>query len=451
MAEDDRSSEGVRDEPVNVVDRLFLQLPLDPVINCAMVCDGEIPLDSIKSEIHNSLLMLHPKFRSLMVRDSGGREYWRRTEVDVDRHLIFIHRRLSDDPDEDAVNDYLADLSHSSPLSADKPLWEIHLLVAHKTVVFRVHHALGDGVSLMEMLLSLCRRIDDPSQTPTTIRGGKTSSYMPRRWNVVTLLKIVWFTVLYVLQMAFTFLWRRDKMTAVSVGDGVELRPRILATARFRLDDMKTVKRAVPNSTINDVLLGIISSGLSRYLDTRSLTNSDRITGIAPVNLRQHDSSNLKNLHANTQQGNRVGIILLPFLYQKRSLDPLDSVKRAKAMIDKKKHSLEALFTYVLCYLVACSFGIKPFGIFNYRICCNTTFLISNIVGPDDKMTLWGNTVKYIRVIPSAFPQAIILNMVSYAGCADMQILVAKDIVPDPKVLAKCFEKALMEMKEAVE
>lgn len=41
------------------------------------------------------------------------------------------------------------------------------------------------------------------------------------------------------------------------------------------------------------------------------------------------------------------------------------------------------------------------------------------------------------------------MHMVSYAGRADMQILVAKDIIPDPDFLAKCFEDALLEMKAA--
>lgn len=41
------------------------------------------------------------------------------------------------------------------------------------------------------------------------------------------------------------------------------------------------------------------------------------------------------------------------------------------------------------------------------------------------------------------------MHMLSYAGVADMQILAAKEIIPDPKVLAKCFEEALVEMKDA--
>lgn len=45
--------------------------------------------------------------------------------------------------------------------------------------------------------------------------------------------------------------------------------------------------------------------------------------------------------------------------------------------------------------------------------------------------------------------QAITMHMLSYAGRADLQILVAKEIIHDPQFLAKCFEDALLEMKEA--
>lgn len=45
--------------------------------------------------------------------------------------------------------------------------------------------------------------------------------------------------------------------------------------------------------------------------------------------------------------------------------------------------------------------------------------------------------------------QALTMHMMSYGGKADLQILVAKDIIPDPKVLARCFEDALMAMKQA--
>jgi hypothetical protein len=39
--------------------------------------------------------------------------------------------------------------------------------------------------------------------------------------------------------------------------------------------------------------------------------------------------------------------------------------------------------------------------------------------------------------------------MVSYAGKADLQILVAKDIIPEPQLLATFMEEALLQMKQA--
>lgn len=115
-----------------------------------------------------------------------------------------------------------------------------------------------------------------------------------------------------------------------------------------------------------------------------------------------------------------------------------------------------------------------------YRLLCNTTFTVSNLIGPREEITLTGNPVKYIRPTSSSLPhvckllylitflsaffilppshlisqqkmQAITMHMMSYAGNADMQILVAKDIIPDPKVLAKCFEDSLLDLKAAAE
>ncbi|XP_075511155.1 wax ester synthase/diacylglycerol acyltransferase 11-like isoform X1 [Primulina tabacum] len=448
-------SELERDQPLTPAGRLFLQPLMDQVINCAIASVDSLDIEAFKNEVRNSVMLKHPRFCSLMVRDSGGREHWRRTEVNIDHHLIIRHQPLSDDSEDDAVNDYMADLSFSSPLSMDKPLWEIHLLVAHRTAVFRLHHALGDGISLMSMLLSSCRRIDDPEKIPAI--GGVGASSSPRRqWGLLTLLKVIWYTLIYVLELSIRTLWLRDKRTVLSGGAGVELWPRKLATSSFSLEDMKTVKRAVPDATINDVLFGIITCGLSKYLDIRSpkaLQEGHQITGVAMVNLRPHsglqDFSKLMDGTSRTRWGNKFGMLLLPVHYHGDCSDPLQFVKRAKAMIDKKKLSLEASCSYTIGNILMSLFGAKLASILNYRIVCNTTFTMSNLVGPREKISIASNPVKYIRVTSSSLSHAVTMHMVSYAGTADMQILVAKDVIPDPKVLAKCLEDALVEMKEA--
>ncbi|KAL1534603.1 wax ester synthase/diacylglycerol acyltransferase 11-like [Salvia divinorum] len=443
------------DEPLSPTGRLFMQPSSDEVINCVVAVENPMALDSLKSEIHSSLMLKHPRFCSLMLRDPRGREHWRRTAVDVDRHLIVLRDRLSGASDDDAINDYVAGLASSSPLASDKPLWEIHVLAAHNAAVFRVHHALGDGVSLMSLLLSHCRRADDPARLPT-VSGAASATR--RRWSFWEVVKVLWFTFAYVVEFVLRVAWLGDRRTAMSGGSGVELWPRRLATARFRLADMKIVKRAVADSTINDVLFGIISSGLSRYLDMReskALRNGIQITGIAMVNLRPHtglqELSQLMTGDPGSRWGNKFGVILLPVYYHGSESDPLEFVKRSKAMIDKKKLSLEAPFSYKLMDSIISLLGPKLASMLKYRLLCNTTFTVSNVMGPQEEITLAGNPVKYIRPTSSSLPHAITMHMMSYAGIADMQILVAKDVIPDPRVLANCFQDALLELKAAAE
>uniref|UniRef100_A0A5B7BHR8 Putative O-acyltransferase WSD1-like n=1 Tax=Davidia involucrata TaxID=16924 RepID=A0A5B7BHR8_DAVIN len=450
-----------REEPLTPAGRLFIRPEMNQIINCVVGLKFPIDVDALRLEISNSLMIQHPRFSSLLVRDRRGRERWRKTQVEVDSHIIVRDESVGDDTavnDEDAVNDYLADLAVSSPLSTDKPLWEIHLLMAHKCAVFRLHHALGDGISLMSLFLACCRRADDADQLPTITSISSSSKRRNCRrestvWRFVT---AVWFTIIYVLEFVLRSLWVSDKRTAVSGGAGVELWPRKLATAKFRLDDMKTVKNAIADATINDVLFGMISAGLSRYLDIRSpkvLQEDLQITGVSMVNLRPQpglqDLSDLMRSNSGSRWGNKFGMVLLPIYYHKGGADPLQHVKRAKTMLDRKKQSLEAHFSYKIGYFVMSYLGPKLASLLNYRIVCNTTFTISNVFGPQEEIMLVGNPITYIRTTSSSLPHAITMHMLSYAGRADLQILVAKDIIPEPQLLAKCFEDALLEMKDA--
>ncbi|XWS39933.1 hypothetical protein CRYUN_Cryun18bG0097100 [Craigia yunnanensis] len=468
------------DEPLTPAGRLFLQPQTNIVIHCIARGKNPFDIDALKSTVKSSLMVQHPRFCSLLVRDKNGFEHWRRTQLDIDQHFIVINNRLDksgnfldesqgfsseegEEDDEAAVNQYIADLSVSSPLSTGKPLWELHILMAHKCLVFRIHHALGDGISLLSMLMASCRRADDadalprmvPEKTPE-FKGGIGRDWF---WLFVVFwgfLKKVWFTLMFVMEFGIRSLFVCDRKTVITGGDGVELWPRKLATARFLLEDMKVVKKAIPSATINDVLFGVVSSGLSRYLDHRTpnaLHEGLRMTGVAMVNLRAQtglqDLSKLMMRNSEARWGNKFGVMLLPVYYHKGGNTPLEYLKRAKVMVDRKKHSLEAYFSYRIGDLVMSLLGPKYACLLNYRLLCNTTFTISNLIGPLDEITLAGNPISSIKVNTSSLPQAITMHMLSYAGRAEMQILVAKDIIPDPEFLAKCFEDALLEMKEA--
>lgn len=58
--------------------------------------------------------------------------------------------------------------------------------------------------------------------------------------------------------------------------------------------------------------------------------------------------------------GNHMGYIIFPFNIALHE-DPLEYVRQAKATIDKKKHSLEAICSYAFAKLVLNLFGVKVY------------------------------------------------------------------------------------------
>jgi hypothetical protein len=68
---------------------------------------------------------------------------------------------------DECLDEYMSKIAMEH-LPQDRPLWEIHIIKypttnAAGTLVFKLHHALGDGYSLMGALLSCLERADNPS------------------------------------------------------------------------------------------------------------------------------------------------------------------------------------------------------------------------------------------------------------------------------------------------
>ncbi|KAJ6754751.1 O-ACYLTRANSFERASE WSD1-LIKE ISOFORM X1 [Salix purpurea] len=172
--------EGDSGEPVTPAGRLFLLPEMNNIIHCAIGLKNKIDMDSTRSAIKSSLMLKHPRFCSLLVHDKNGREHWKKTDIDIDQHFIIVNKKNdsrcsctdADDLDR-VVNEYIADLSVSTPLDISKPLWEVHVLLEQNCAILRIHHALGDGISLMSLFLAICRTAGDPEKIPTLVTGRR--------------------------------------------------------------------------------------------------------------------------------------------------------------------------------------------------------------------------------------------------------------------------------------
>lgn len=456
------------DQPVTPFGRIFRIW--DTIIYSMVFLNNEVDEDVLRAEFTKAIL-INSRFCSVLVRDKRGKEYWHKTEIDIEKHITVTELSPEEAEDESYPNRYLADLVFKCPLDEQRPLWDVHafrmnLKDAKAVFVIRVHHALGDGMSLLSFCLARCRRVAEPDvplvlpnpikfPTGTSAHKFKVFRFLSLLW---TLILFAWNTFIDVMYFASRIIWLQDSKMPVKGYAGVELWPKKLATAVFTINDMSVVKDAV-NGTINDVLISVISSGFRRYLELKcpemerkGLIEKLRLSGLSMVNTRMatgpQDLSKLLKGDPTARWGNNMGFILLR-LCLKKFKDPLDSVRHAKAMVERKKTSLEAIFTYAFAAFVMKLMGTKAAACLDYRALANTTFTLSNVRGPSDEIMFAGNPLSFISATCSGLPQAITLHMVSYMGKACLQILVARDVIPDPELLAKCFEDSLKELKDA--
>ncbi|CAL4979176.1 unnamed protein product [Urochloa decumbens] len=260
-------------------------------------------------------LVRHPRFSSIRVKD-GGEPRWVRTKVNLDDHIIFPDldaTAIAADPDK-VLEDYVSSLS-TLPMDQSRPLWELHVLdfptsEVASAVVFRLSHALGDGVSLISLLLACTRSAADPEALPAMpppppVYGRASLATLAAWWwALLSCVVLAWHTVVDVVRfVALAMGLVRDPRTVFTGVKGVELRRKRFVSYGLSLDDVKHVKNAL---------------------------------GCELAHLMESSKQNDVNW------GNKTGQIILPFHIAMHE-DPLEYVSIAKKIVDRKKHSLEAL------------------------------------------------------------------------------------------------------------
>lgn len=262
-----------------------------------------------------------------------------------------------------------------------------------------------------------------------------------------------------------TAVFLKDTVTPLKGGKGIEFNPKRFVHCTFSLDDVKFIKNAM-KSTVNDVFLGVTSAGLSRYLSRRygkdeadnigehSLPSNIRLRATVLVNIRPtpgiyalHDM--MENNKPDVNWGNRLGYVLLPF-FTKIQDDVLDHVRKAKAIVDRKKLSLGAPFTFFSGNLIVHTIGIKAAAWLCHRVLSNTTLSFSNVAGPMEEISFCGHPVVYLAPTVYGHPQAVTVHFQSYMNKVTLTLAVDENVVADPHQLCQDLADSLKLIKDAV-
>ncbi|KNA25965.1 hypothetical protein SOVF_001870 [Spinacia oleracea] len=441
-----------------------------------------VDVDLLKAKFPTTLCK-HPRFSSVVEGDpcKGEELRWTRTEVDINKHIIVpkINHPAIKSP-QNFVENYIHNLSKTT-LDKSRPLWEVHVLNLNISdevkglTIFRIHHSLGDGTSLVSLLMALTRKTSDPNSLPT-IPGPKIrdDSKNNRKWLLFRwifalwmILKLVWNTSMDILMFIATTLFLKDNSPFKGSPNGSSA-PRRVVYKSFSLDDMKLVKNAV-GATINDVALGITQAGLSRYLSrncvnegnshedarkkTNKFLNNIRLRSVLLVNIRPsgglQDLADMMEKDAEVKWGNALGYMLLPFNLGLHD-DPLDYVRSAKKTVDKKKHSLEAIYTFFMAEIVMKFFGSKVASGISDRINANTTIAFSNLAGPMEEIGFYGLPMTFLAPSSYGQPHPVMINFLSYSNKMTIVLAVDEHAVPDPHQLCDDIVDSLKLIKDVV-
>ncbi|XP_059452448.1 wax ester synthase/diacylglycerol acyltransferase 4-like [Corylus avellana] len=456
-------------EPVSPTAQYFNSSALSVFI--LTVLEIEVP---IINDIHahaisllkDLFLPINPRFSSVMVMDQKGDRQWKRVDVKLEDHINvpIFPAGLSPTSYDAYLDDYLSKVAMDH-FPQSKPLWEVHVFKyptsnAAGNIIFKLHHSLGDGYSLMGALLSCLRSADNPSapltlpSRPHTELESDNKSALAKAFQIFPLIS----------NSLSDFGWSilkstlvKDDRTPIRSGDeGVVFRPITISTMTFSLDRIKHIKAKL-GLTSNDVITGIIFLGTRLCMQEISHESSKaHSTALVLLNTRMIRAyKSVKEMvepDSEAPWGNRFAFLHVPIPKFKdpKSLDPLEFVWEAHKIIKRKRSSLDVYLTSRLLEIMKKLRGPEAVARYICGTLRNSSMTVSNMIGPIEKATVSKYPVKGLYFTTVGMHQNLTITIVSYMGNLRVTAGIEKGFL-DPQKFRSCMENAFQMMLKAVD
>jgi WS/DGAT/MGAT family acyltransferase len=350
----------------------------------------------------------------------------------------------------------------SRPLDRRRPLWELYYLEGLEGgrwgLLTKTHHALVDGLSALELATVLMDTTDEyvVSNQKSQWRARKDPGTLGIL--VQTLRQRATSPVGIVRRAAQAASDPGRLAGALAEGAGAlavavrELTPpegplngttgptRALWYSQFKLNDFKEVKNAF-GATINDVVLGVVSGGLRKFLELHGHdVDHLKIKALVPVSLRDDKQK--------TALGNVLSTMLVPLPVDEPF--PAARMRKAKANVDRVKKSKQALGADIL--LKAVGFSPATLHAMVARASLrqmNYNTIVTNVPGPQWPLYTLG--CRLVEAMPIAFlyeGMQVATAIFSYLGNINFGYIADRHAFPDLDLLGECMEESFAELLE---
>ena len=453
---------------------LFLESNKQPMhIGGVAILESSLKFEAFKQFL-NQRIHTVPKLREKLVHSplNIDRPHWVfDQDFDIDLH---IHRTALPKPGGWTELRYLASQVFSLKLDRERPLWEFTFVEGVDNIpqvpkgsvalISKIHHSAFDGKSgaqLMSMLFDI-----SPKPRPVPEEKSRVKEAHPGPLGLLTkgALNLASRT-----SKLPGLLWDTGKATVkasyISKVHGIDMPTLPFSAPHTRFNDVvsvqrtwdssildlarvKTIRKAVNDATLNDVVLCICAGGLRRYLIEKNELPEKPLVAMVPVSTRTAEQKE--------DMGNQVTA-----MYIQLATDEADPLKRLETihintMIGKLYHEVikaESLMEFAeLIPFGLAGVASRYYSRANIAKKHNPIFnlVITNVPGPQVPLYMAGHKLHVnMGTAPIVDGMGLIMPVFSYNGTLSISATSATNLMPDMKNFASHIRSAAHELETA--
>ncbi|CAG9760119.1 unnamed protein product [Ceutorhynchus assimilis] len=406
----------------------------------------------------------YPKL-SHSIHDFGGYAYLLNNNREVDDAVKLMAVPSNVQFDEEYLKTITAEINSSELSINNSLLWYVY--VSDKplqnqgndnfyrySIIFRFHHAVGDGTSLVALLIRLLGTESSQNYNEKLFKklfAGKNSEPGKNRtykYYLLNMFKFIqfWFTVIFISIGRFqnkNLLEPADKNALHSsklsgkktVAWGTEDYPECL-------NMVKNVKNRLPNATFSIVVATAISNSMTSFFKRNSLPVPDFTTGLMIILLKFPDTVPSKQVRLE----NKATTLLLDLPSTHKSESLLSALKNVTMQMESQLSYADAL---VVRFAAAELFGYLPINLGNEIVGFNKqTFILTNVPGGSVIKIFDGCVVeKVIPIAPNLRHAAVSFALLTYDDRFQIGLLVDKALVNSQDEAKKIVDDILESIK----
>lgn len=406
----------VRPEPITNIDAAILNIEdatAPDTMGLLLLFDGKLNETLLLERVEQNWLR-YPRYRQRIRQRSLGRMEW----VADSNFEVRVHFRRVAVPspnDMTAVSRTVGELM-AMLLDRSKPLWTMHLIEGGPggdALLIRVHHAVGDGVTLLKTALSLFKEEPPPEKPRKLLVERLFEPFIEVAETAQTVRKWMRAQREQGLPKAADLLAGAEQAAGLGfklfplvqdprtiLTGPLSRRKAVAWTPPVPTAEFKRVARAFDVS-INDLVLAVITGALRRYF----VEQGERVPSVLHASVPVYLGQALKT-------GNNFGLVLAPLPLGEA--DPRKRLSKVHEAMERLKQSPEAAITSSALNTAG---RLPPTLVARVyaEVSKKASLIVTNVPGPRDKLKLGNATLDHVvPLVPLAGSIGLGIAIASY-------------------------------------